>query len=185
MRRTPHRVTNALLYLTLAISPGLTALPARAAGGTPACLANSQGRGLDFWLGHWTISDGEQPSRATSIVSLELGECLIVENWSDATGHRGENLFGYNPDSRTWNGMFADNEGRIHLFERGTVAAGKAEFFGHSLGPDGKPILNRVSIVRRTPGDIEQTWQKSTDNGTTWSTVFQGEYSRAGTRADM
>ena len=184
MFRTPQRVTHALLYLTFALSPCLAASPAFAAVGAPACVANPQGHGLDFWLGHWTISDGEQPSRATSVVSLELGECLVVENWSDATGHRGENLFGYNPDSRTWNGMFADNEGRIHLFDRGTVAAGKGEFFGRSLGPDGKPILNRVSIVRKTSGNIEQTWQKSTDNGATWATVFQGEYSRAGARAD-
>lgn len=185
MFRTPDRLTNALLYVTFALSPGLTALPARATAGQPPCAANAQGQGLDFWLGRWSISDGEQPSRATSVVALSLGKCLVVEKWGDAAGHRGENLFGYNLDSRTWNGMFADNEGRIHLFDHGTVAAGKAEFYGRSLGTDGKAVLNRVSIVRETRDDIEQTWEKSADNGTSWTTVFQGKYSRAGTRADM
>ena len=185
MFRKPSRKICALLYLTLAVSPGLTALPACAAVDPPACIASSQGSGLGFWLGHWTISDGEQASRATSVVSLELGKCLVVENWSDAAGHRGENLFGYNLDSKTWNGMFADNEGRIHLFDRGTVAAGKAEFYGRSLGPDGKTVLNRVAIVRKSRDDIEQTWQKSADDGVTWTTAFQGEYSRSQARAEM
>lgn len=185
MFSTPTRMTKALLYLAAAVPPALAALPACAAVDPPACVAGSQGSGLGFWLGHWQISDGEQPSRAASVVSLELGKCLVVENWSDATGHRGENLFGYNLDSKSWNGMFADNEGRIHLFDRGTVAAGKAEFYGRSLGPDGRTVLNRVAIVRKSRDDIEQTWQKSADNGATWTTAFQGEYSRTGARADM
>lgn len=181
MFRTRSRAINALLYPALLALPGLAVLPARAAADQPPCAANAQGRGLDFWLGHWTIVDQEDPSRATSVVSLELGQCLTVENWSDAAGHRGENLFGYNPDAKTWNGMFADNEGRIHLFGRGTVAAGKAEFYGRSRGPHGEVILNRVSIMRITRDEVAQTWQKSADNGTTWTTVFRGKYSRART----
>jgi len=152
----------------------------RATADQPACAANAHSRGLDFWLGHWTIADREQPSRGTSVVSLQLGKCLVVENWSDAAGHRGENLFGYNLDSKSWNGLFADNEGRIHLFGHGTAVAGKAEFYGRSRGPNGETILNRISIVRMTRDEVEQTWQKSADNGTTWNTVFQGRYSRAG-----
>lgn len=179
MLRNPRRLTNALVLLTVAVSACfLAALPVRAAAGPPPCAANAQSRALDFWLGSWTVADGEQPSRATSVVSLELGQCLVVENWSDAAGHRGEDLFGYNMDSSTWNGMFADNRGRFHIFGHGTVAAGRAEFYGRSLGPHGKSTLNRVSIVRMTPDDVEQTWQQSTDSGTTWRTVFQGKYSR-------
>lgn len=173
-------VTDALVFLTVAVSACfLAASPSRAAAGQPPCAANVKGRALDFWLGHWTVSDGEQPSRATSVVSLQLGECLVVENWSDAAGHRGENLFGYNLDSKTWSGMFADNRGRIHIFAHGTVAADRAEFDGRSRGARGKMILNRISIVRTTPDEIEQTWQQSADDGGTWTTVFQGKYSRA------
>ena len=181
MFRTVSRVTNALLCLSVVISPGLRALPAHAAAAVPPCAANAQGRGLDFWLGHWTIADGEQPSRATSVVSLELGQCLVVESWSDAAGHRGENLFGYNVDSGTWNGMFADNRGRFHLFDHGTASAGKAELYGSSRGPHGEAILNRISLVRTTRDHVVQTWQKSADGGLTWTTVFQGQYTRART----
>jgi hypothetical protein len=179
MFRGVKQVTNALLFLAVAVSPCLAAPAARAPGDRPPCVANAQGRRLDFWLGHWIVTDREQPSHATSVVSLELGKCLVVENWNDAAGHRGENLFGYNLDSNTWSGLFADNRGHIHIFGHGTVTAGKADFYGSSGGPHGKAILNRISIVLVTPNNVEQTWQQSADNGTTWTTVFRGEYSRA------
>ena|SRR5579883_206534 len=182
MLRNSRHVTDALPFLALAVSACfLGALPSRAAAGQPPCAADAPGRALDFWLGHWTVTDGERPSRATSVVSLKLGECLVVENWHDAAGHRGENLFGYNLDSKTWSGMFADNRGHIHIFAQGTVAANKAEFEGRSRGPTGKDILDRISIIRDTPDDIVQAWRQSRDGGVTWTTVFQGKYSRAKT----
>lgn len=183
MLRKLRQLTDASVFLTVALSACfLPTSPARAAADPAPCAANAQGRALDFWLGNWTITDAEKPSRATSVVSLELGKCLVVEDWNDAAGHRGENLFGYNLDSKTWSGMFADNRGHIHIFGHGTVTAGKAEFYGPSRGPHGKDILNRLSLVRMTPDDIEQTWEQSADKGATWKTVFQGKYSRAKVR---
>jgi hypothetical protein len=39
--------------------------------------------------------------------------------------------------------------------------------------------LNRVKVTRLSPNKVEQTWEKSSDNGTTWNLAFRGEYSRA------
>jgi hypothetical protein len=75
--------------------------------------------------------------------------------------------------------MFADNEGRVHVFTNGTVEAGSAEFDGQSRGPDGTTVLNKVTVKRITPDKVEQKWEKSSDNGANWTTVFRGEYSRA------
>jgi len=185
MIRKPRHVlrramTDALVSLTLAVSACFaTALPARAAAGQLPCAADGQGRALDFWLGHWTVSDDEQPRSATSVVSRALGECLVVESWSDAAGHRGENLFGFNLDSKTWSGMFADNRGHIHVFTQGTVAADRAQFDGRSHSAAGRMVLDRMSLARMTPTELEQTWQQSHDGGRTWTTVFRGKYSRA------
>jgi hypothetical protein len=176
----PTKATAASLLGAIAIAAGAATLPCRAAAAErQSCAATVQDRGLDFWLGRWNVSDDERPSHASSVVSLELGKCLIVEHWTDPAGHRGENLFGYNRDANTWSGMFADNRGRIHIFVHGTVAAGKAELDGQSRGPHGEATLDRVTIVRMTSNDVEQRWQQSADGGTTWTTVFQGKYSRA------
>ena len=118
-------------------------------------------------------------STATSKVSLALDQCLLVENWDGGRGHSGENMFAYSPEEKTWYGMFADNTGRVHVFSNGKVASGIAEFRGSSHGPKGETVLNKVRVVRIDASRVEQTWQKSTDNGATWTTEFRGEYARA------
>jgi hypothetical protein len=74
--------------------------------------------------------------------------------------------------------MFADNQGRVHVFVNGKVASGSAEFSGPSQGTDGQMIVNRVRIVRIGPDKVEQIWEKSSDLGATWTTEFRGGYSR-------
>jgi hypothetical protein len=103
---------------------------------------------------------------------------MVVERWDGGRGHTGENLFAYSADDKSWHGMFADNQGRIHVFLDGKVAPGSAEFSGPSRGPQGETILNRVTIHRVSNAHIEQVWEKSSDGGKTWTTVFRGEYTR-------
>ncbi|HZW80067.1 MAG TPA: hypothetical protein VFF50_06335 [Candidatus Deferrimicrobiaceae bacterium] len=150
-------------------------------GGTDAapCSANSENRQLDYWLGNWKIGAENSGGSAHSTVSLSLDKCLVVENWDGGRGHSGQNIFGYSADDKNWYGMFADNEGRVHVFSSGTVSSGSAEFKGTSRGPNGESVLNRVKVTRLTPNKVEQTWEKSSDNGTTWSLAFRGEYTRA------
>jgi hypothetical protein len=150
-----------------------------AATDADSCAANSTNRQLDYWLGNWKIGAEGSSGNAHSTVSLSLDKCLVVENWDGGRGHYGQNVFGYSADDKNWYGMFADNEGRVHIFTSGKVAEGRAEFEGTSHAPNGESILNRVKVTRLNPNKVEQTWEKSADNGATWNVVFRGEYSRA------
>jgi hypothetical protein len=142
------------------------------------CSTSSASRQLDYWLGDWVIGEPRGSMSATSKVYLALDKCLVVESWDGGRGHKGENIFGYSPDDKSWHGMFADNQCRVHVFVDGKVSAGFAEFSGPSRGSDGGTVLNRVRIVQIGPDKIEQIWDKSSDNGATWTTEFRGEYSR-------
>lgn len=177
MIRPPWR----LRYLMLLAAAGawLSLAPGAFGAADPApCAVNPQNRQLDFWVGDWTIAGpGSQPT-ATSRVYLALDQCVVVESWNGGRGHAGENMFAYSKDDHSWHGMFADNEGRVHVFVDGTVGSDSAVFSGPSRGPQGEILLNRVSITRVASNKVEQTWQKSSDNGVTWSTMFRGEYSR-------
>ena len=144
-----------------------------------SCAANSANRQFDYWLGNWKIGAEGSSGNARSNVTLSLDKCLVVENWDGGRGHYGQNVFGYSADEKSWYGMFADNEGRIHVFTSGKVADGTAKFEGNSRGPNGESVLNRVKVIRLNLNKVEQTWEKSTDNGATWKMVFRGEYARA------
>ena len=150
-----------------------------AAPNSDSCAANSANRQLDYWLGHWKIGAEGSSGNAHSDVTLSLDKCLVVENWDGGRGHYGQNVFGYTADDKNWYGMFADNEGRVHVFTSGKIADGTAEFEGTSRGPNGESVLNRVKVIRLNPNKIEQRWEKSSDNGATWNVAFRGEYSRA------
>jgi hypothetical protein len=152
--------------------------PVFGAADAASCAANPDDRALDFWLGEWTIGAAGGAPNATSRVALELDKCLVVERWDGGRGHTGENFFAYSADDRSWHGLFADNEGRVHVFLEGTVKPGSAEFSGPSRGPQGETVLNRVTIHRVSETQVEQVWQKSSDDGKTWTTAFRGEYTR-------
>jgi|SRR5579862_216840 len=141
------------------------------------CSATSENRQLDYWLGDWNVTYPGASGGSTSEVSLELDKCLLVERWNGGMGHSGQNMFAYSSDDKSWHGMFADNQGRVHVFE-GKVSAGSAEFYGPSINANGETILNRIKVVRISPDKVEQSWEKSADKGRTWTMEFRGEYSR-------
>ena len=141
-----------------------------------ACGASSPTRQLDYWLGDWSVSSGGAAD-STSRVDLELDGCLVVEHWDDGKGHSGQNLFAYSTGDQGWRGLFADNKGRVHVFVNGHVSDERAEFLGPSRGPNGEAVLNRIRLLRNNPHQLEQVWEKSTDDGKTWSTQFKLQYS--------
>jgi hypothetical protein len=173
-----NRSASKFLVLTVLFALAFTT-SGFAAADHDSCATSSENRQLDYWLGNWMVGAQGSSANAHSTVGLSLDKCLIVENWDGGRGHYGQNVFGYSADDKSWYGMFADNEGRVHIFTSGKVASGTAEFEGMSRGPNGERILNRVKVMRVTPNKVEQTWEKSNDNGAKWNVVFRGEYSRA------
>jgi hypothetical protein len=166
-----------LFFLLVIAGCFCLAAPAFAAADEGACSADPESRQMDFWVGDWTVTYPGMPGSAASKVDLVLDKCVIVESWDGGKGHRGENIFAYSSDDKNWHGMFADNQGRVHVFE-GKVAQGSAEFMGPSRGPKGEAVLNRVKVVRLNADKVQQSWEKSTDNGATWTMEFRGEYAR-------
>jgi hypothetical protein len=148
-----------------------------AANDEPPCAHNSQTRQLDYWLGNWTMGSGED--RSTSRVSLSLDKCVFVEHWENGKGHVAEKMFAYTPEENNWYGMFADNQGRVHVFLDGKITSDVAEFHGPSRRPKGENVLNRLKIIRLSTDKLEEVWEKSTDNGSTWTTAYRAQYARA------
>ena len=156
------RIKRPTSLLLLGAIAACISLPPRVYGAAPAgpCSTNPESRALDFWLGNWNIAGPGASPTAKSSVTAVLDKCIIVETWDGGRGHTGENWFGYNSDDKSWYGMFADNQGRVHVFVNGKAASGSAEFSGPSQVTDGQMIVNRVRIIRIGPDKVEQIWEK-------------------------
>jgi hypothetical protein len=165
------------IFLFIAITAFSYGAAPAAFASPETCAANPESRQMDFWLGDWTVTYPGMPGSANSKVYIELDKCLIVESWEGGKGHSGKNMFAYSDDDKSWHGMFADNQGRVHTF-KGKVVSGSGEFTGPSRGSNGETVLNRIKIVRTNANKVEQSWEKSTDKGTTWTMEFHGEYTR-------
>lgn len=164
--------------LTFFVAVGMC-LAINAYGATDAgpCSTTPETRQLDFWLGNWSMANAAGDTNISK-VTLSLDKCVFVEHWENGKGHVTEKMLAYSPEDKNWYGMFADNEGRVHIFLDGKVAGGTAEFHGPSRGSNGEAVLNKLRVVRLSPNKIEETWEKSTDNGVNWTTAYRVEYSR-------
>ena len=169
-----------IVFALIASSLALTG-SASAATGPGTCAADPETRQLDYWVGNWSTTNpgASSSSAAGSKVSLSLDKCVFVEHWDSGKGHVAEKTFAYSPDDKNWYGMFVDNEGRAHVFTQGKVTSGTAEFDGPSRGPNGEAVLNRLKVVRQGANKVEESWEKSMDNGASWKLVYRAEYTRA------
>jgi len=166
---------SVLFLAVIAIGIG-SATQSFAAQGAGSCPADSEVRQLDYWLGNWTMKGEGGPTN--SKVTLALDKCMFIEHWENGKGHVTEKMFAYSPEDKNWGGMFADNEGRVHIFLAGKVSSGAAEFHGPSRGPNGETVLHKLRVVRTSPDRLEETWEKSLDNGANWILVYRAEYLR-------
>lgn len=173
-----HSLTTVLAVIAAVVFLAGFAPRAFGSADSGGCARQPESRALDFWLGEWKIGVSNENVDAVSKVSLELGDCVVVERWDGGDGHVGENIFGYSADDKSWHGMFADSVGHVHVFVDGRVGPETAVFKGPSRGEHGEIVLNRITIRRIDHDHVQQMWSKSSDGGKTWTTVFDGKYTR-------
>lgn len=66
----------------------------------PCC--SPEHRLFDFWVGSWTVYDSlDQVVGSNEIVKTQKG-CLLVENWSSASGSTGTSYNYYQKTDSTW-----------------------------------------------------------------------------------
>ena len=147
--------------------------PIASVAATPPA-ADAESRQLDFWVGNWTVGAPNSAPNAMSVVHHELDKCLLIESWDGGRGHKGENIFAYSADDKSWHGMFTDNRGRVHVLTGKEIKPGLVEFTGIS----GADQMDRVRVTKISDEKVVESWDKSIDHGATWKTEFRGEYSR-------
>ena len=166
------------LFVLAGLFSVVAAVPALTAADASPCVASADARQLDYWLGDWSVASPGMAGKGHSTVHLSLDKCLLTESWgSDTSNHDGENTLAYNPEDKSWYGLFVDNHGRVHMM-KGSVTPGAAELAGPALDGNGEAVMKKVRIVRVNADTVEQIWEKSVDKGASWTTDFKMVYVR-------
>ncbi|NKB87683.1 MAG: hypothetical protein GKS06_05630 [Acidobacteria bacterium] len=144
----------------------------------PAAPAIQQGpcatpdhRAFDFWVGQWVVYDPQGDVVGRNTLELKLYGCTLHESWESASGPtgNGHSYSFFDAQAGKWHQTWIDASGTALYLEGGW----NGEAMVMSDGP------NRVTWTPHDDGSVQQVWQTSTDDGTTWSTVFDGQYVRA------
>jgi len=158
-----------------AAAPPATAAPAPPPASRPTCTSPEHHQ-FDFWLGEWEVRAADGRLLGTSRIEGVLDGCALVEHWSGAGPGRGTSLNFYDRASGQWSQTWIDNAGQpLHL--AGGLRDGAMVLEGTApTGPGGQSGRQRVTWRPLPEGAVRQTWERSIDDGATWTVVFDGRY---------
>lgn len=185
MRKTLHHVIDfPVMVVLVACSVALMAQE----GGTQAekpC-SREEARQFDFWIGEWELTwpggQGGTPEglqgRGVNVIRPILEGCVIEENFSTADGSFvGKSWSVYNPKKDSWQQTWVDKTGNYLLFS-GEFKDGKMTLRTAPYQRDGKQFISRMVFENITENSLEWKWQRTEDNGETWTDLWDIHYIR-------
>jgi hypothetical protein len=156
-----------------------TAPTASAAPAAPAarpCSAPEKHQ-FDFWIGNWEVKNPKGELEGTNLIDSIQGGCAIQEHWDDGKGMTGTSFNMYSVSTHKWHQTWIDNAGSVLLLS-GELTGGKMVLSGERTNRAGAKILDRISWTPVDANHVRQFWEVSRDGGKTWTSNFDGMYTR-------
>jgi hypothetical protein len=168
--------------LAIVVASTIAMLPAHAADDpvpTPgqACDATPR-RQFDFWLGDWDVRDPRGKLVGRNRITRVHGGCALEEQWSGNGGVTGGSLNAWDAERSRWHQTWVDNTGGLLQLDGGWTGERMVLSGQDAPAPGASPTLQRISWEPLPDGRVRQLWEASKDGGRTWTTAFDGTYSR-------
>ena len=180
--RTRTRLTAFVITVASTVAtPSFAQTPATPpaappAAAQPAPCTGPEYRQFDFWIGVWSVKGAGGKELGVNQIESIYGGCAVRETWKAAAGFAGTSLNIYDARDGKWHQTWVDNQGN-HLVLAGALKDGNMDMTGELL-QNGQKALQRVVWEPLKGGGLRQVWTASRDGGKTWTTVFDGTYSR-------
>jgi len=121
-------------------------------------------------FGDW---DAFQVGSATLVARVHVGgildDCVLREDYQDATGHQGQSFSVYDQSRNMWHQSWVTNRGELLVIE-GTFRDGKMVLSGVDHVKPGRTIVR--GVWKPVDGGVRETAATSTDGGKTWKPWF-------------
>ena len=141
------------------------------------CAADERHHAFDFWVGEWNVTQNGQFAGTNSVQPI-LGHCAIFEQWESAGGSFGKSFNYYDPGHDHWRQIWIGDSGSIIEFT-GEARDGGIFYTAETINPaDGSVTLHKFEFTQLDGGIVRQYWETSSDNGTTWTPIWDGRYER-------
>lgn len=143
------------------------------------CVTRPQSHYFDFWIGEWSVRNGQNQAVGRSSVRQILSQCVIFENWTDGQGGEGKSLNAYNAALDMWQQFWTDQYGRVTEYRESTrTAEGGLRFTARQKLPNGWGLV-RMTFTPIDHDTVRQFGERSMDDGRSWTTSFDLYYHRA------
>ena len=168
----------AVVLAALASGPAVASAQSSGAPQTPPCSA-AEHRQFDFWIGDWNVTTPDGTAAGRNSISRILNGCVLLEEWTGAGGGSGKSFNLYNARKQQWHQTWVDGNGGILEIDGALNGNGEMVLSGEQPLRQGDGVArNRITWTPRSPDEVRQHWEVSTDGGATWRTVFDGTYRR-------
>jgi hypothetical protein len=133
---------------------------------------------FDFWLGEWEVHLADGRFAGMNTIAREEHGCLITEHWRGAGGTTGSSVNYVDKRSGEWVQVWNSAGGsqidiRGGLTDEGMLLKGSL----HDVS-SGETYPFRGLWTPLPDGRVRQYFEQSNDGGDSWSTWFEGFYSR-------
>ena len=142
------------------------------------CEYDEQFKEFDFWLGKWIVHVASgQHAGYNEITRAERG-CVLLEDWSNVTGGGGGSINYVDKITGEWVQVWNDASGsqiniRGGLTDEGMLLVGTLHTVGTGVTTPFRGLWSPLP-----DGRVRQFFEQSNDGGETWTTWFDGYYTR-------
>ena len=170
--------TGQLVYQAVMAAPELAALHGDARfialiEPLKPCIA-AEYRHFDFWLGDWDVTAPANPGAVSRNRITRINDgCTVLEQYTTPSGYAGTSLNFYDATRKVWHQTWIDNQGGALFIEGGLVGNAMV------LSTTGDTAnVQRITWTPLPDGRVRQHWESTADSGKTWTTQFDGYYSK-------
>ncbi len=145
---------------------------------TRPCASFPAARQFDFWVGDWDVKAVNGQQAGTNSVQLILGECVLLENWTDNYGNSGKSINAFNKNKGYWQQTWVDDKSNVAEFVNGAFNDNAMRFTSRQTDQSGNTTLGKLTFYFLAPDKVRQHAEQSKDDGKSWTTQYDFTYYR-------
>jgi hypothetical protein len=133
---------------------------------------------FDFWVGDWDVHVASGGYAGSNRIERVEHGCVLIENWSSATGGTGTSINYLDKISGDWVQIWNDAGGsqiniRGGMTPEGMLLTGTIHYVANGTTAPFRGLWTPLP-----DGRVRQFFEQQSADGTTWSPWFEGFYSR-------